>query len=66
MDRGEFGNVRVGDLLPPRINLSGRVLRLIPAVILGLMLLPPSISGPGPHSRLPAPIHTIVPVLSHG
>ena len=66
MDRGEFGNVRVGDLLPPRINLSGRVLRLIPAVILGLMLLSPSISGPGPHSRLPAPIQTIVPVLSHG
>ncbi len=66
MDRGELGNVRMGDLRSPRINLSGRALTLIPAVILGLMLLSPSISGPGPHSRLPAPIQTIVPVLSHG
>ncbi len=66
MDRGKFGNVRMGDLRPPMINLSGRVLRLIPAVILGLMLLSPSISEPGPHSRLPAPIQTIVPVLPHG
>ena len=66
MDRGKFGNVRMGDLRPPMINLSGRVLRLVPAVILGLMLLYPSISEPGPHSRFPAPIQTIVPVLSHG
>ena len=66
MERGKFGNVRMGDLRPPMINLSGRALRLIPAVILGLMLLSPSISEPGPHSRLPAPIHTIVPVLPHG
>ena len=48
MDRGKFGNVRMGDLRPPMINLSGRVLRLVPAVILGLMLLYPSISEPGP------------------
>ncbi len=66
MDRGELGNVRMGDLRPPMINLSGRVLRLIPAVILGLMLLYALISGLGPHSRLPAPIQTIVPVLAHG
>ena len=66
MDRGEFGNVRMGDLLPPRINLSGRVLRLIPAVILGLMLLYPLISEPGPHFKLSAQIQTIVPVLPHG
>ncbi len=66
MDRGKFGDVRMGDLRPPMINLSGRVLRLVPAVILGLMLLYPSISESGPHSRLPAPIQTIVPVLSHG
>ena len=64
MDRGEFGNVRMGDLLPLRINLSGRALRLIPAVILGLMLLYPSISGPGLHSA--ALIQTIAPALPHG
>ena len=66
MDRGEFGNVRVGDLSPPKINLSGRALRLIPAVILGRMLRYTLISEPGLHFRLPAPIQTIVPVLSHG
>ena len=66
MDRGKFGNVWMGDLRPPMINLSGRALRLIPAVILGLMLLYPSISEPGPHSRLSAQIQTIAPALPHG
>ena len=75
MDRGKFGNVRMGDLRSPRINLSGRTLRLIPAVILSLMLLYTSVytvsseeTDSGLYFKLPAPIQSVqkVRVLPHG
>ncbi len=39
MERGDFGNLKVGDFRPPNIQLSGSMMALIPAVIIGLWLL---------------------------
>ncbi len=39
MERGDFGNLKVGEFRPPNIQLSGRMMALIPAVIIGLVLL---------------------------
>ena len=39
MDKGDFGNARVGDFRPPNIKIPGSVTTLIPAVIIGIWLL---------------------------
>ena len=84
MERGDFGNLRVGEFRPPNIKLPGSVTTLIPIAIIGLWLLwstvytvsPEevgviltlgeftSVTDPGLHFKLPAPIQTVskVPV----
>lgn len=39
MDKGDFGNLRMGDFRPPNIKLPSGVTSLIPAVIIGLWVL---------------------------